>query len=130
MKLLQAAGVPSGIVGTAEDQMEHNPQLKFREFYQERDHPELGRYRPPRQPCVLSKTPGEIKRAPLYGEHNEYAFKEILGMTDDEIAELAVHRYDVRRTRRQVLSQYDDLLTCCGRRGRNEQDGQADNPPH
>ncbi len=90
MKLLQAAGVPSGIVGTAEDQMEHNPQLKFREFYQERDHPELGRYRPPRQPCVLSKTPGEIKRAPLYGEHNEYAFKEILGMTDDEIAELVI----------------------------------------
>jgi benzylsuccinate CoA-transferase BbsF subunit len=87
---LQAAGVAAGVVGTPEDQMENDPQLKFREFYQERDHPELGKYRPPRQPCVLSKTPCQIDRAPLYGEHNEYAFKEILGLSDDEIADLVI----------------------------------------
>lgn len=32
-------------------------------------------------PCVWC-------RAPLIGEHNEYAFKKILGLSDDEIAEL------------------------------------------
>jgi len=90
MKNMQAAGVRAAAVSTPEDQMEHDEQLKYREFYQWREHPELGPYRPPRQPCVLSKTPCQIERAPLYGEHNEYAFKEILGMSDDEIAELVI----------------------------------------
>jgi crotonobetainyl-CoA:carnitine CoA-transferase CaiB-like acyl-CoA transferase len=36
----------------------------------------------------MSKTPRELnKPSPLIGEHNEYVFKELLGMTDDEIAE-------------------------------------------
>ena len=90
MATMQAAGVPAGMVNTPEDHLDNDPQLLYREFFQWRDHPELGRYRPPRQPCVLSKTPCQIERAPLYGEHNEYAFKEILGMTDDEIAELVI----------------------------------------
>jgi len=90
MQTLQEAGVCAGVVNTPEDHMENDPQLLYRQFFPWRDHPELGRYRPPRQPCVLSKTPCEIERAPLYGEHNEYAFKEILGMTDDEIAELVI----------------------------------------
>lgn len=90
MLKLQAAGVSAGRVGTTEDQMENDPQLKYRNFYQEREHPELGKYRPPRQPCVLSKTPCEIRRAPLLGEHTEYAFKEILGMTEEEIEEYVV----------------------------------------
>jgi crotonobetainyl-CoA:carnitine CoA-transferase CaiB-like acyl-CoA transferase len=90
MMTLQAAGIAAGKVGTTEDQMENDPQLKYRNFYQEREHPELGKYRPPRQPCVLSKTPCEIRRAPLLGEHTEYAFKEILGMTDEEIEEYVV----------------------------------------
>lgn len=90
MTRMQIAGVGAGRVGTTEDQMENDPQLKYRHFYQEQEHPEIGKYRPPRQPCVLSKTPCEIRRAPLVGEHNEYAFKEILGMTDDEIADLVI----------------------------------------
>jgi len=39
---------------------------------------------------MLSKVPCELRRAPLLGEHNEYALKEILGMSDEEIAELVV----------------------------------------
>jgi crotonobetainyl-CoA:carnitine CoA-transferase CaiB-like acyl-CoA transferase len=90
MLKLQAAGVGAGRIGTTEDQMEHDPQLKFRNFYQEREHPELGKYRPPRQPCVLSKTPCQIKRAPLIGEHNEYVLKDILSLSDEEIETLIV----------------------------------------
>lgn len=90
MTRMQAAGVGAGWLGTTEDQMENDAQLKYRHFYQEQDHPEIGKYRPPRQPCVLSKTPCEIRRAPLVGEHNEYVFKEIIGLTDDEIAELVI----------------------------------------
>ena len=90
MMRMQAAGVAAGRIGTTEDQMENDLQLKYRQFYREQDHPEIGKYRPPRQPCVLSKTPCEIRRAPLIGEHNEYVLKEIMGMTDDEIGELVI----------------------------------------
>jgi crotonobetainyl-CoA:carnitine CoA-transferase CaiB-like acyl-CoA transferase len=38
-------------------------------------------------PFRLSKTPGSLRTpAPCLGEHNEYVCKEILGMSDDEIA--------------------------------------------
>jgi len=90
MMRLQAAGVGAGRIGTTQDQMENDPQLKYRNFYQEQDHPEIGKYRPPRQPCVLSKTPCQIRQAPLIGEHNEYAFKEILGMSDEKISEMVI----------------------------------------
>lgn len=90
MTTLQNAGVPAGRINDSRDHMDNNPQMAFREFYQEREHPELGTYRPPRQPCILSKSPCQIRRAPLMGEHNESALKEIIGLTDDDIEELVV----------------------------------------
>ena len=37
----------------------------------------------------LSENPTEIHhRSPLFGEHNSYVFKELLAMTDSEIAKL------------------------------------------
>jgi len=90
MMKMQEIGIGAGMIGTPEDYMENDPQIKYREFYKELDHPEIGRYRAPRQPCVLSKTPCEIRRAPLMGEHNEYALKEILGKTEEEIAQMVI----------------------------------------
>jgi len=90
MMKMQEVGIGAGMIGTPEDYMENDPQIKYREFYKELDHPEIGRYRAPRQPCVLSKTPCEIRRAPLMGEHNEYALKEILGKTEEEIAQMVI----------------------------------------
>ena len=88
---LQAAGVPAGRISNAEDQMDKDQQLKAREYYVEREHPEVGTYHPPRQPCLLSKTPSETKRAPLLGEHNDMVFKEILGLSEDEINDLIIN---------------------------------------
>lgn len=90
MNLMQAGGVAAGVVETAEDMLEHDPQLKHRRFFRELDHPEVGKHRVPGPPYVLSRSPSNVKRAPLLGEHNEYALKEILGMSDDEIAELVI----------------------------------------
>jgi len=90
MTCLQTAGVPAGLVATAEDQMEHDAQLKHRHFYWELEHPEIGKYRAPRQPCVLSKTSCEIRRAPLIGEHTETTLKEVLAMSDEDIAQLVI----------------------------------------
>ena len=89
MNMMQVAGVAAGVVQNGEDLLEHDPQLRHRYFFWELDHPEIGRYRAPRQSLVLSKVPCELRRAPLLGEHTEYALKEILGMSDEEIAELS-----------------------------------------
>ena len=39
----------------------------------------------------MTKTPGELTMAaPILGQHNEYVYKEILGMSEDEYVELLV----------------------------------------
>ncbi len=90
MTMMQASGVGAGVLQTGEDLLEHDPQLKHRHFFWELDHPEIGRYYPYGPPFVLSKSPWELRRTPLLGEHNEYVLKELLGMSDDEIAELVI----------------------------------------
>ncbi len=88
MTVLQKAGVPAGLLETSEDMMEHDPQLKHRQFFREVVHPEIGKYHPKRPPYILSKTLCEVRSAPLLGEHNEYVLKDILGMSDDEFTGL------------------------------------------
>jgi crotonobetainyl-CoA:carnitine CoA-transferase CaiB-like acyl-CoA transferase len=70
--------------------MEHDPQLKERQFYYDLDHPEVGIYRSPRPPYLMSKCEFSMRRAPLLGEDNEYVLKDIFGMSDEEITELVV----------------------------------------
>ena len=90
MSMMQAAGVGAGVVQTAEDLLEHDPQLKHLHFFWEVDHSEIGKHYSPTSPFVLSKSACELRPAPLLGEHSEYAFKEILGLSDEEIVELVV----------------------------------------
>ncbi len=90
MSMMQAAGVAAGVVATGEDLLEHDPQLKHRHFFWQVDHPEVGKYRIGGPSFVLSKSPCEVRRAPLLGEHNEYVLKELLDMSDEEIAELVM----------------------------------------
>ncbi|MBI2328215.1 MAG: CoA transferase [Chloroflexi bacterium] len=91
MSLLQAAGVAAGVAENGEDLMDHDPQVKHRHFWREIDHPEIGKHRIRGPAFVLSKAPCELRRAPLLGEHNEYALKEILGMSEEEITELVIN---------------------------------------
>jgi len=90
MTVMQAAGVGAGVLQNGEDMLELDPQLRHRRSFREVDHPEIGKYRPPRTSFILSKVPCELRPAPLLGEHSEYALKEFLGMTDEEIVELVV----------------------------------------
>jgi len=90
MMMMQAAGVAAGVVETGEDMLDKDPQLRHRQYFWELDHPEVGRHRVPAPSFVLSKSSYEMKRAPLLGEHNEYILKELLGMSDEEIANLIV----------------------------------------
>jgi crotonobetainyl-CoA:carnitine CoA-transferase CaiB-like acyl-CoA transferase len=38
----------------------------------------------PTQPVKLSGNPSHIKRSPCLGEHNEYVYKKLLGLPDEE----------------------------------------------
>ncbi len=90
MALLQSAGIAAGIVENSQDHLEEDPQLKHRHLFWELEHPETGKYYAASSPFILSRAPCELQRAPLLGEHNEYVLKNILGMPDEEIAELVI----------------------------------------
>lgn len=89
-ELMQTDGVAAGVVETAEDLLEHDPQLKHRRSYREVTHPEIGIYRAPAPPFLFSKADCDVKSAPLLGEHNEDILKKVLEMSDDEIEALVI----------------------------------------
>ncbi|MBI1886508.1 MAG: CoA transferase [Chloroflexi bacterium] len=89
METLQAAGVPAGVVQSAEDTLDNDPHLRERGYYVYLDHPEAGRTAYDGVVARLSKTPGRLSGpAPLLGEHTESVCKEVLGLGDEAIAEL------------------------------------------
>jgi len=66
-----------------------DPHLNDRDFFVEYDHPEIGKRKYDGLLWKMSKTPGKIRhRAPLVGEHNNYVFGELLGMSQEEIDRL------------------------------------------
>jgi benzylsuccinate CoA-transferase BbsF subunit len=88
MGMLQAAGVPSGMVQNAEDIVAGNPQVEARGLLPNRPHPVMGNFLHARWPFIMSKTPDVIKTSPLLGEHNYEVCTDILGMTNEEFAAL------------------------------------------
>lgn len=89
MRRLQAAGVPAGVVHNAEDVLDHDVHMRERGYFRYLEHPEAGREAYDGSPFRLSKTPGgPVRPAPLLGEHTHYVAKEIIGLSDDDIAEL------------------------------------------
>ena len=88
MEMMQAKGIPSGVVSNCQD-IYQNRQLQYRQHFVPLEHPEIGRYYYEGPPFILSKTPAEIKSpSPCVGEHNEYFYTEILGMSDEEFVQL------------------------------------------
>ncbi len=91
MRELQSRGVPAGVVQSARELLDVDEHMRERGYYVYLDHPETGRAAYDGPPFKLSKTPGELRApAPLLGEHTEYVCKELLGLSDEEIAELVV----------------------------------------
>jgi len=86
--ILQKVRVPAHIVSRPSD-IYIDRQLEARNYFTPLDHAVMGKQKFEPQACfIMSKTPRELVRpSPCLGEHNEYVFKELLGMSDDEIAE-------------------------------------------
>lgn len=88
MDMLQKEGVAAGPVEHPDDAY-NDPQMKERGFFETVTHPECGTHRYPGLAYRMSKTPNYIRLpAVCLGEHNEYVYKEILGVSDEEYAEL------------------------------------------
>ena len=88
MEALQREGVPAGIVSHFQD-LHEDPQLNYRDYFWEVDHPVIGRHKCESQAFKMSKTPPQLRTpAPLMGEHNEYVCTQILGISDEEFVEL------------------------------------------
>ena len=90
MTKLQNEGIPCGSLQRSED-LFNDPQLKHREHFRTLEHKVIGQHNYNAPAYRLSKTPNRIwKAAPCLGEDNEYVYREILGFTDDEIADLLI----------------------------------------
>jgi crotonobetainyl-CoA:carnitine CoA-transferase CaiB-like acyl-CoA transferase len=88
LALLHDAGVPAGPVFGPADVYE-DPHLQARGFFHTITHTEAGTHRYPGMFFTYSGTPAGIRiPANCLGEHNQYVYGELLGMTQDEIAEL------------------------------------------
>ncbi len=85
---LQARGVAAMPVMNIEDQF-LDPHLQERQAYLEVAHPHVGVEWLYGMPWLLGETPGGIRTpAPLLGQHNEYVFQQLLGLSAAEMGQL------------------------------------------
>ncbi|MFC1992351.1 CaiB/BaiF CoA transferase family protein [Chloroflexota bacterium] len=88
MTLLQEHGVAAGVVQDASD-LANDPQLKSRGFFVKLEHPETGKAISDATPIKLPDMPARYTRAaPTQGQDNEHVYRELLGLSDNEIARL------------------------------------------
>jgi crotonobetainyl-CoA:carnitine CoA-transferase CaiB-like acyl-CoA transferase len=88
MELLQAAGVRAAVCQKASDRFERDPQLKARGWWHQLPHAELGDCEYDGVAPKLSATPGQLRVAsPLIGEHTWEVLRDVLGLSDEAIAE-------------------------------------------
>lgn len=88
MERLQKAGV-AAVPSFSGEELFQDPHLKERRFSTVVEHPRIGKRVVVAAPWKLSSTPARVPRyAPLLGEHNEYVFGQLLGMSQEEITRL------------------------------------------
>lgn len=88
--LLQQAGVPAALVATGRDLVEHDEQLAARDFYPLLKHPLAGSVRHEGIVARLGLTPGALTcPAPLLGEHTAEVLRDLLGLDQERLVELA-----------------------------------------
>ena len=85
--ILGKAGVPCGPTLNAVD-IYSDPQLAAREMIVTLEHPDRGAFMVPGCPVKMSDSPAELQIAPSLGMQTEEVLKELLQMTDGDLAEL------------------------------------------
>jgi formyl-CoA transferase/CoA:oxalate CoA-transferase len=86
---LRAVGVPVSLARNFQDVVE-DPQTGVRQMFPFMDHPTAGIHRVTGTPIKLSDTPGAPSLpAPLLGQHSLAALRDLLGMDEQALADLA-----------------------------------------
>lgn len=92
LAVLQEAGVPTAMVRNVEELL-HDSHLHARGMLRDVEHPVLGSIALPDSPInVAGGNPVTPQMPPELGEHNASVYKELLGMTDEEVAELVAQQ--------------------------------------
>jgi crotonobetainyl-CoA:carnitine CoA-transferase CaiB-like acyl-CoA transferase len=77
-----------GIVQTPAD-LARCGQLEARDFYQDVEHPVIGKIKVPFRLWNMTESPARYRRpAPLLGQHNAEVFTQLLGYTEEEVMRL------------------------------------------
>ena len=85
---LQAAGVPAAPVLTIPELVD-DPHLLARGFFEEVTHREAGTWTMDGPAWRLDRSPAHVRLpAPCFGEHNDFVLRDLLGLSDAEMAEL------------------------------------------
>jgi benzylsuccinate CoA-transferase BbsF subunit len=85
---LQAAGIAAA-PPLKNSELAEDPHLAGRNFWVEKEHPEVGVRMHAGIPWRMSDTPCEVRRAaPVLGQDNDYVYGELLGLSNDQIADL------------------------------------------
>ena len=86
---LGAGGVPCGPIQTVEGVVE-DPQVQAREMIVELVHPIAGKQALPNSPLKFSESPVELRiPAPLLGQHTREVLGDLLGLNEEDVAELS-----------------------------------------
>ena len=89
MSLMEESGVPAGLIYRAPEMMK-DPHFAAREAIVRVPHPEFGELAMQNVVPKLTRTPGSVRwPGPALGEHNEEVFKEVLGMSEEQIQSLS-----------------------------------------
>ncbi|MEW6301439.1 MAG: CoA transferase, partial [Thermodesulfobacteriota bacterium] len=90
---LQKRGVPAGAVQTAKDRCTRDPQLPARGYFVPLPQSEIGTWPVEGFPAKCQNMRVDVgglpgRAAPCMGEDNEYVYRDLLGLTPEEIAAL------------------------------------------
>jgi formyl-CoA transferase len=86
MNILNSLNVPCGPILSMKEIAEE-PSLRETGTIVEVDHPERGKYLTIGNPIKLSDSAADVRRSPLLGEHTVEILKDVLGMSDDDVAD-------------------------------------------
>jgi benzylsuccinate CoA-transferase BbsF subunit len=88
-RVLQEAQVAAAVVADNKFLSEEDPQLKDRNYFVYREHPEVGTLQHCGMPWKLSRTETSVRSAaPCIGQHTDEVMTQILGYSTDDIARL------------------------------------------
>ena len=86
MEICNPLNIPVGPILSMKE-LSEEPSLRKTGTVVEIDHPERGPYLSVGCPIKFSDSVVEVERSPLLGEHTEEILRQVVGLSDDAIAE-------------------------------------------